>query len=382
MLPINKRFAGILLALVMALSIPPMVVLASDTASNSYPAAVSIDQSSDSNTCDSHGFSNNNGFCRNCDAYEPPVLNNGVYEIFNAGQLYWFAALVNSSDPYIDGKLMDNIVVNRNVLTDDGNLNGDGSGFRVWTPIGNLSNVGYTLALYGGTFEGNGKTVSGLYFNDIYGMTDGYAGLFGYINPRGTVQNVGVFDSYFRADYRVGGVAGYNAGIVTDCYNTGTAMGYHYIGGLVGENSLGKTKNCYNIGRVIILGQDYAGGVVGRNKDGTVINCYYDSTVFSGNAIGSETGSCTVTDVMGKTTEQFASGEVAYLLGDAFGQDIDNGKPVQSIPNFTGAKVYQGYENCDDVKDYSNDSAISRERPPRLVQAGRLVYRLRYHLRP
>lgn len=56
-----------------------------------------------------------NGFCKACDAYEPAVLNSDhVYEIGNAGQLYWFADKVNK-EFYGNAKavLTANIVVNK-----------------------------------------------------------------------------------------------------------------------------------------------------------------------------------------------------------------------------------------------------------------------------
>ena len=40
--------------------------------------------------CD-HTAGYENGFCKGCDAYEAPKLNGGLYEIDNAGKLYWFA---------------------------------------------------------------------------------------------------------------------------------------------------------------------------------------------------------------------------------------------------------------------------------------------------
>ncbi len=58
------------------------------------------------------------------------------------------ASSINSTLPVIS-----DIVVNENVLTADGALNGDGSIFRVWTPIGNSTKQ------YSGAFNGSGKTV-------------------------------------------------------------------------------------------------------------------------------------------------------------------------------------------------------------------------------
>ena len=46
----------------------------------------------------------------------------GAYQIRNAGQLYWFAQQVNSGNTAINGKLMADIVINENVLNENGEL--------------------------------------------------------------------------------------------------------------------------------------------------------------------------------------------------------------------------------------------------------------------
>ena len=61
---------------------------------------------------------------------------------------------------------------------------------------------------YAGTFDGQGHTISGLYFNE---RSPSYIGLFG--SNSGTIKNVGVVDSYFYGHYNVGGVCGYNEAI-------------------------------------------------------------------------------------------------------------------------------------------------------------------------
>ena len=38
-----------------------------------------------------------NGFCTDCDGYQPAKLSGSNYYISNAGQLYWFAQLLNDS---------------------------------------------------------------------------------------------------------------------------------------------------------------------------------------------------------------------------------------------------------------------------------------------
>lgn len=379
-----------------------------------------------------------NGFCACNEVYQPADLTtdkydidgdgskDAVYEISNAGQLYWFAGLVNGTlsgetqNASANAVLTAYIVVNKNVLKSDGTVN-EGT-FKEWTPIGNSYNGSYT-----GIFEGQNHTISGLYFKQ---ENTEEVGFFGY--NRGKISNVGILDSYFCGFSQVGGVCGYNSstitncynkgvvdgtadrassfggvcgcnlGILTNCYNTGIVKGHEWVGGVSGENSgtiincnnegkvsgteyyvggvSGENKktitNCYNTG--IVSGQSYVGGVNGYNINGTIINCnatgevngtdsyvggvigrnlnkgtitncYYDSTIYTGAAIGDDNG--TTTKVEGKATEQYRTGEVAYLLQESqtdteiiWGQTI--GK--DTYPTLGGAKVYKNatYNGC------------------------------------
>ena len=150
----------------------------------------------------------------------PNKDGNGVYQIGSAEELYGFAQLVNGGNTTASAVLTKDIVVNTGVLKADGTLN-TGT-FTDWTPIGNNSNK------YTGTFDGQGHTISGLYFNDS--ITD-YVGLFGFLES-GEIKNVGVIDSYFNGHWRVGGVCGCNRGTITGCYNAGTVSGSGYVGGV------------------------------------------------------------------------------------------------------------------------------------------------------
>ena len=219
------------------------------------------------------------------------------YKISSAEQLYWFAALVNgdasvctgnvTQNTSVNAVLTDNIVVNEDVLDANGSLN-SGS-FTAWTPIGNSSTQ------YSGTFDGRGHTISGLYFND---SNIDCVGLFG--NNSGTIQNVGVVDSYFNGKNYVGGVCGQNQkknkGGVTlaNCYNTGTVSGTSYVGGVCGYNfalfeGSVTLANCYNTGTV--NGSNQVGGVCGlhnANYKGavTITNCYNTGTVSGTSYVG------------------------------------------------------------------------------------------------
>ena len=297
-----------------------------------------------------------NGFCACNEVYQPAELTtdkydmdgdgskDAVYEISNAGQLYWFAGLVNGSlsgvtqNTSANVVLTADIVVNENVLKPDGTLN-EGT-FKEWTPVGVGDDSSYT-----GIFDGKNHTISGLYFSN---QDKVYVGLFGYNS--GKISNVGILDSCFYGGADVGGVIGYNKkdGTVTNCYNTGYVSGAAgLVGGVIGYNR-GTITNCYNTGGV--SGDSYVGGVSGYNSGGTITNCYYNSSIYTGNAIGDVDRNATCEKVEGKTTEQYETGEVAYLLqldqsDEVWGQTIG----TDTYPTLGGAKVYKTaiYKGCE-----------------------------------
>ena len=81
----------------------------------------------------------------------------------------------------------------------------------------------------------------------------------------------------------LGGIAGWIAGNVNNCYNSGTVTtetswgNSNIVGGIVGYLVNGKTVSyCYNSGNVV--GSDNIGGIVGINN-GTVSYCYQDGAL-------------------------------------------------------------------------------------------------------
>ncbi len=140
--------------------------------------------------------------------------------VYTAGGLRAVADLVNS------GQFDLNIT-----LAYDIDLSGED-----WTPICPDDNTSYT-----GTFDGGGKTITGLKVTD----DSKYAGLIGYLG--GTVQNVTLEDVNITnnaIDGYAGSVVGYNAGgTVTNCHSTGTVMG-PYSSGVVGYNDGGTIIDC------------------------------------------------------------------------------------------------------------------------------------------
>ena len=359
-------------------------------------------------TFDSNGFKN----CPKCNAtvYQPATettdkydidddsMKENVYEISNAGQLYWFAGLVNGTldgvkqNTLANAILTANITVNENLLDslqyDAKNNVSNGSDFITWTPIADW--MGNRTTQYSGTFDGNNKTVSGLYFNG----DSTCIGLFGSSESDGNIKNVGVVDSYFKGNDHVGGVCGNNAGTITNCYNAGNLTAIESsatIGGICGYNNGGTVTNCYNTGTVTATGSVASvGGVCGCSIE-LISNCYNIGTVTATSSGADISGICgynfgpikncyyladTEDENGGKTTAQFASGEVAYLLsqgctvgegedavtysGSVWGQNL----ATENYPLLNGKTVYQvdSYEGCignpgNSTKVYSNTDA-------------------------
>ena len=240
--------------------------------------------------------------------------------IENAQQLAYLANRVNNGLDAAGGH-----VSNHNLhykLMTDVNLNGSQS-FQ-WTPIGNwISETNYYS--FGGHFDGNNHTVSGLYVNSsadrvgFFGYTDGaeiknlsvfgsgvsttghYAGgIAGFANSTiisGSNNDCNVSlvptTSTSISNSHAGGIVGYSSSTmnITNCYNTGdissstpAPSSYSYSGGIVGySNSTMTITNCYNTGGISSsapcssygsYSYSYSGGIVGYSNKMTITNCY------------------------------------------------------------------------------------------------------------
>lgn len=253
-----------------------------------------------------------NGFCKACDAYEPAVLNsNNAYEIGNAGQLYWFADKVNKERyKYVNAKavLTADIVVNKNVLN-DGDLTKDVDGLRDWTPI----------QQYGGTFDGAQHTISGIY---CVSDTIDEAGIFQNTIDNAIVENIGVLDSYYclKEGYNVGGIVGFNSGIIRNCYNEGMVSSLYnndnYLGGICGMNGGGTITGCYNKGKVAnsVFGTR-AGGICGRSTN-KILNCYNTGSVTGGYMVGGICGSNASSTTSGRIENCYNIGTINTIIND------------------------------------------------------------------
>lgn len=266
------------------------------------------------------------GVCSHCGEHEPPKEVNGYYQITNQWQLYWFAKWVNGVSPVTtephpgaNAILVYDITINSGVLNENGELNtGASVNFTPWTLIGTNTNP------FTGTFDGNNKTISGLYFNDS-GKDD--VGLFGCVGTNGTVKDVTLADSYVSGKSYVGGICGANmGGTLQGCHNTGTVSGNSWVGGVCGSNS-GTLQESYNTGEVSGTTQN-VGGVCGYNFESGILQGCYNN----GNVTG--TGNC-VGGVCGQNNSS-STVKRCYNTGEVIGNN-----PVGSVCGWNGGATVE-----------------------------------------
>ncbi|MDR2834742.1 MAG: T9SS type A sorting domain-containing protein [Bacteroidales bacterium] len=200
------------------------------------------------------------------------------YLIENAEQLAHLAFIVNNGT----GAGTDHTVGTDTYWKMTVNIDLNGSETFQWTPIG-YYNSGYDFYIFGGHFDGDNHTVANLFINTA---TLQMIGLFGYTDG-GSISNVGIISgSVTRQSVQLavyaGGIAGYSASTISNCYNMGdvsssSSFAYSNAGGIAGR-SWSTISNCYNTGNV--SSSSYAGGIAG-SSNGAINNCYNTGNVSS-----------------------------------------------------------------------------------------------------
>lgn len=123
------------------------------------------------------------------------------------------------------------------------------------------------IATFGGTFEGNGHTISGLVIEESIAP----AGLFRYLQPTAAVRNLKV-SGQITPDgdaSAIGGIAGENHGSLDRCSFSGSITGQLDTGGIAGRN-YGVIRGCSASGK--LTGENRTGGIAGYNE-GTIDGC-------------------------------------------------------------------------------------------------------------
>lgn len=264
----------------------------------------------------SHEHYNADGFCEACGAYQEPKNWKGYYEIYNAGQLFWFAKQFN------DGKIPDNsnLKLMKDIEIQDG---------HDWTSIGNISNKSFR-----GTIEGNYHVISGL-----RPANDGTSSKYGLVATikYGNVQNIGlVFEGNWTCGLcrlTVGDIK------IQNCFVVGTNFSDSCSQGTVTKN--GTVTNC------LAVSGKLEGTKYSNDHRATFTNCYETKK--------SDYSSPGITTI---SEEKLKSGEIAYKLnGDrsdgTWGQVIG----TEDYPNFRKYSKTVYYDQA--TQTYSNNNAAS-----------------------
>jgi len=228
----------------------------------------------------------------------------------------------------------------------------DATATSSWDSNAGFSPIGNTTTNFTGTYNGRGYNITNITINRP--DTD-FIGLFGRLNNKGEISNLGLTNINYTGRKYVGGIVGINSnGTIQKCYSTGTISSntsdnwWAKIGGIAGSNSgtisfcygatditskssmlgnlagdnLGAISNCYSGGNVTGTDRGRVGGFVGENG-GSITNSYsYTKVVcsdmatggFSGYGSGSETNCFWDTQVSGQSSSYGGTGKTTAEL--------------------------------------------------------------------
>lgn len=326
--------------------------------------------------------------------FQPAIkAADGVYEIGNAGQLFWFSQQTAATG----GEVL-NARLTRDITVPAG---------KVFTPIGGSQGG----SVYSGTFDGQGHFIDGLHIASTQSFALTYTGLVGNLGQGGVIRNVRLknlsteYASATNAWY-VGAVCSENNGTIENCVvESASVVASCYAGGICGENNgvirlcrsaatvtassntaggicglnNGTVENCLSTGNA--SAGWYAGGICGQNASGaTVRGCLnlggYTATLpgyeslaggLAGGTFALPVNSYYLAAAQGydgaRTRAQLLSGEVTWSLNGqqptgAWGQTLDG----TSMPELGGKAVYRGYTSCDGSTGYAN-SPLAQDVP-------------------
>ena len=289
-----------------------------------------------------------------------------------------------------------------------------GEGFK---PIGNSITNGFA-----GTFDGGGKTITGIYIN----RTDIYEGMFGVLN-NGEIKNLNIDKCNITGEQFIGSLVGYSVGgkinnintsgninaqtIKGDvggligcvkfrsdidsemlieninnyvCINIDNEVGKYSYGGILGnactETSPGSTnctlKYCRNFGKINCNLSEYAGGVVGgitKSYKYSLYRCSNNGEIVIKNSakrVGGVSGSL-LSDGNGSVIECFNTGNInvgeGTYIGGVVGYQYYTSVTIDACYNTgninvkTGTSIagVVGYDNQTDKTNCYNIGEIS-----------------------
>jgi filamentous hemagglutinin family protein len=220
----------------------------------------------------------------------------------------------------------------------------DAMGTAAWNGGAGFAPIGSNVeSAFSGSFDGNGKTISGLTIN-APGVDN--VGLFGFIlngsvssvsltgasvtgssfvgslagtSQGGTISNVSASNATVRGNATAGGLVGLNgtSGQIDSSWATGTVSGFQTTGGLAGEND-GSITRSFSSAAVTAMAGD-VGGLAGLNA-GTIANSYAlglaaTNNGFAGGLVGDNEGAISTSYATGFVHGRDASGGLVAVTG-------------------------------------------------------------------
>ena len=332
----------------------------------------------------------------------------GIYHITNGAELAWFAAQVNACTNKDKAAQKYNAVLDNDIdlcgynwspIGDGGSYHYyggvfDGQGHTVFNlyindatnryralfgdltsgaTIKNLTVRGSVTSTYdtntGGRIAGvvgyaSGTKASPIYITNVTNYADvtgcskyaagicGYAGTYVYIDRCANYGNVTLSHETNTKGTDAAGIAYLNNvnSAITNSYNCGTIVANNNVGGIYVSSTAAVVTNVYNTGRVHATRTNGSGyschGAIRPTTNTTTETENVTNAYANEDFLFNELNTTIIT-----TPEAWSGGEVAYKLGEAFGQEIG----VDPLPVLGGMQVY---ENTlpDDSKIYSNAS--------------------------
>ena len=238
---------------------------------------LTIGQNAGNNTVNGNAYFAD-GVCKDAD---------GVYYIYNAEGLVWFAKEVNKHSNYerpFNGETLK--------LANDINLGG-----MEWTPIGDYR---FSANRFCGTFDGQNHTISNFKITKKTDKSDSNKSSYGFFgNVEGTVKNLTVAKA--------------------------TVSSYAYTGALVGRLNSGLLENCHVVECAVSNSYWQGGILIGQVNGGTVKNCTVEnSSITSKSGIGAISGPVTNESENDIVFENCAVENCTINQSGSFGGAYDN----------------------------------------------------------
>jgi hypothetical protein len=217
-----------------------------------------------------------------------------------------------------------------------------------------------------GYLDGNGYVIRNLTIEEITNSIEHRRfGLFalseGYITNLGVegldINILALYDAHY--DYFIGGIAGYNTGIIVNSYVIGRIevnnVPYLYVGGIAGYAHYGVIDECYTKGEILVEAKEHlnVGGILGRGYRINIINVYSEMNITFSIAQDFSIGG-----IVGQTHGQILINK-AYYIGEITKESNDGwGRIGGIIGEVSDGTIYNVYTENYDIAGNAYESTI------------------------